>query len=794
MSQQQPTPDLLPMYSTPTPPSTTKKKPLGLVIGIAVGVLALVAGVAFAAPGLVSQLVGGRSGGLFGSGELVVAGTPPQQRPADWTKGVTKKWSATTWGENVQSTQGYDHGISTPKAWTLTSLIGDITSIEWAWDPATGKRLWHDYTGECAQEEVNGLLPCLGMRDFESNPSLHFQWVDWSQNKIVSSTPLSKFGLPTPQGPWYHITVLDDGLIIELPEWPTGSGPDVPDNPGKVTIAKLNREGTKVLWSVSEQGCEWDEIQAAKTDPQLTLEQGVFVGRHGLAVKIDSGDRIFKTKKCSKPTVATPRFAQQPRHAQQRIISDEFGVRANDASSGTTLWTKTSATLLATLSDGTLLLGNHVDEWKATHTSAVDPATGQTYWTIAGTAILAPGPDGSQWIATLTFTEGSMYGTLSAYAPASASATQSEPAPTDLPSCPNGMAAINWLQYDDGAILICKNNDTYTVVDPSNPDRKATHLTFTPGGYQIVWHRGPTITVSLGGSIVQSESGGTTTTVTPTRIWNAGQPRPIYIAPQGMKSCPKGTWPLSASTFDGGWLVICGTNDGPNRLYYTVGETTVESDKVITDGTNYCADTDQGKVCAYHSPAVVSVLDGTKVKIQHAVTGNYFDGAGHGGAGQGTGSYGVNAPKKSAQDQVRYLKEILEKSAKGRASLEGAVNQVRSCTNVSQALATFKSVTANREELLKALDSTPVDQIPGGTTLASQLRHAISLSRDSDRVWEQWASENLNGCNNPTASPTYDRVQTMNHQVATAKDTFLNNWNTTIAPTYNVLRFTTSQI
>jgi hypothetical protein len=263
-----------------------------------------------------------------------------------------------------------------------------------------------------------------------------------------------------------------------------------------------------------------------------------------------------------------------------------------------------------------------------------------------------------------------------------------------------------------------------------------------------------------------------------------------------VNSCPVGAWPISLSTWDGGWLLVCGTSASqPTYLAYSDGSQASESESVDYGNGGYCADTPVGRVCAYHAPALVTVTSDAGDEMQHSVADNYFADSGAGGAGEGTGSYGVEAPEDTDQDQVRYLLEILQKSMQGRSDIDRAVSQVRNCENLSESISTMEGVEQNRVELLQALDSTPFDRIPNGAALVSSLRHALELSRDSDRIWVEWArSEEANGCAAGRESSFYKEVQAKNVDVAAAKSYFTDLWNSQIAPVYSVPSFAVSEI
>lgn len=385
-------------------------------------------------------------------------------------------------------------------------------------------------------------------------------------------------------------------------------------------------------------------------------------------------------------------------------------------------------------------------------------------------------------------------GTFSMLRPRAASAADTPPA--DAPACPAGMSAISWTRYADGAILLCRADQRYAVVFPSHPDWQAAQLNWSGGGYEVVFSNGTAVRVSLGGTVVYTSANGAVTAQQATTSWNNVTGQAKFAVPSDLRSCPAGSWPISLSTYKGGWLLVCGTAaDAPSSMFLDTGAGIVEVGSVVYRNGGYCGSADAGTVCGYRSPAMVSVTDARGEVTQHSVASNYFDGHGQGGAGEGNGSYGVETPKDNAKDQVRYLTQILQKSTAGRTSLQGAVDRVRRCNDVSGAISSFNDVLANRQELMDALDSTPVDAVPNGSALVASLRNALSLSHDSDQVWLQWAqAEQTNGCADGENSDLYRQVQTMNEGVATAKEDFLTLWNNQIVPSYHAPKFKTSQI
>jgi hypothetical protein len=372
--------------------------------------------------------------------------------------------------------------------------------------------------------------------------------------------------------------------------------------------------------------------------------------------------------------------------------------------------------------------------------------------------------------------------------------------PSTAPACPAGGTPVDWIHYPEGDILVCAFENTYRIVYTAHADWTATELNWgTDGSYEIVFSNGCRLRVALGGRILLIDQDGQRTTYQPTQSWSAsrGEMKPRATRPTQVQSCPAGTWPISLSYFsDGRYLLVCGTAaDQPTRLIFVDGVNDGESDSVSYSSGAYCAQLAVGKVCAYSSPAVITITDANGNQQQYSVEENYFSDTGAGGAGEGAGSYGVPAPEDNAEDQVRYLVEIMEKAHAGRQDIDTAVDQVRNCNDLEGARTLMAGVTQNRQELLDALDSTPVDRVVDGSLLISRLRTALELAKRSDEVWEQWAAdEQANGCRYGEESTYYKTVRKYNEEVADAKATFLETWNNSIVPTYGVRSWLTEDI
>jgi hypothetical protein len=468
---------------------------------------------------------------------------------------------------------------------------------------------------------------------------------------------------------------------------------------------------------------------------------------------------------------------------------------AVDPKSGKVLWSRNGGASQVELGAKGQFIACYWGEGPA-QCDLVEAATGATVADLGGQARFSVDPDGEESIAVLGMDWSS--DTADAYLarldPADRLSTASIP-PAAAPACPTGMTPISWTQYADGAILLCQADQRFAVVYPAHPDWQARELNFTDGGHEVVFANGTRIRVLLGGSVVYTDSAGTVTSRPASQSWSSARGEVKLAVPADVPTCPVGSWPISLSTFDGGWLLVCGTAaNAPTSMTLSAGGLTPVGSVSYRNG-GYCGTSELGEVCGYRSPAVVSVKGSDGTVTQHSASSNYYDGYGEGGAGEGTGSYGVDAPKENAKDQVRYLTQILQKSMAGRANLDKAVNHVRSCTDVGGAISTLNEVVDNRQELLDALESTPVDAVPNGSELVAHLRNALQLSHDSDLVWVQWAqSEQAGGCVQGEANPLYVQVREMNASVARAKDSFLKSWNADIAPAYGVATFRTSQI
>jgi hypothetical protein len=153
------------------------------------------------------------------------------------------------------------------------------------------------------------------------------------------------------------------------------------------------------------------------------------------------------------------------------------------------------------------------------------------------------------------------------------------------------------------------------------------------------------------------------------------------------------------------------------------------------------------------------------------------------------GAFQVQAPGDSAEDQVRYMLQVLEKAYAGRAMVKEAVPQLRSCSypagGYGELIAQMQAIRDNRAELLEALDAMPVDRIPEGQALLDDLYEAIRYSHEANLEYVVWAEQaNAKGCAALSASG-----RAAAEASDPPKERFAARWNRVIAPKYGVRTF-----
>ncbi|MDR1512313.1 MAG: hypothetical protein LBS56_02350 [Propionibacteriaceae bacterium] len=368
--------------------------------------------------------------------------------------------------------------------------------------------------------------------------------------------------------------------------------------------------------------------------------------------------------------------------------------------------------------------------------------------------------------------------------------------PYGLPACPAGLWPVAWTRHSDGHVLVCGSvgGDFWAAVRQGGQDLEPTKLTFTDDGWTVECGGGTGVAVTLEGGLVDVT--GSDPGTHGARGALIGHDEVDFSEAGKLRPCPAGSHLLSLSTWNGGWLTVCGAAaDAPTSAAWSAaggGETT---SVIAQPGGGYCADRSGLKACVYASPALVVFTGAGSDRVQHSVTDNWFEGVGRGGAGRGTGSYGVPAPKDTDADQVRYLVDLLDASSGARGKLGPAVTATAQCDDVAAQIVVMESIAQNRRDLLAALETTPVDLIAGGTGLVARLEAALRASLGSDESYLAWAQEmRATGCAVGSSSSHYQAAAGYDQQATAAKSAFVSTWNSVIAPMYGVATFAESQI
>jgi len=358
-------------------------------------------------------------------------------------------------------------------------------------------------------------------------------------------------------------------------------------------------------------------------------------------------------------------------------------------------------------------------------------------------------------------------------------------------SCPAGSTAVMWADWPGGATLVCQFSSTrfLMIMGTGSGVRESEEVTITPTGYSS-----PLGEIAFGGWAVWPAGGGAVAA----RTWGNS----VYgsygdgpYASDGIPGCPSGSFPLSLSTWSGGWLLTCGTLDGraTNFSYLDAGRTG-SGGALEFEGGRYCGTAVDGReVCVSAAPALVQFRGDDGIEGRYSVEANYFAEAGPGGTGQGTGAYGVPVPEETAEEQVAYLEAILVKSGKARAKVNAVLAPLNACKVSSGDVRNLENLTQARTDLLAALRTTPVDQVPDGDRVLALLTRAIELSEKADIGYVKAAREMKAGKCSAGRAIYHDAIRIANN-AENAKKKFVSAWNKKIVPVFDVRKFSAKDI
>ena len=104
-----------------------------------------------------------------------------------------------------------------------------------------------------------------------------------------------------------------------------------------------------------------------------------------------------------------------------------------------------------------------------------------------------------------------------------------------------------------------------------------------------------------------------------------------------------------------------------------------------------------------------------------------------------------------------------------------------------------QTVVAARTTELQALDTAPVDAVPGGAALVSQLRGVLQDSLTADQAYVTAANQVASGqC--PAGRATYNSQTALIDQITNEKSAFSDAWNGQIASQYGTPTYTQDDI
>lgn len=270
--------------------------------------------------------------------------------------------------------------------------------------------------------------------------------------------------------------------------------------------------------------------------------------------------------------------------------------------------------------------------------------------------------------------------------------------------------------------------------------------------------------------------------------------------PDFIPACPGDTTLLAWAEIPNGWVLVCGVDESQPTVWMSEVKGVKETSNLVTyqpaasNSTTYAGNgsytaelADGATMQLEFAPATLRIASASgKAVEQTSVLIIYFVSLGMGGQAQGEGAYGLEAPSDTADDQVRYLSELLATSYEGRAQLRVALDAVIACNNskaISDAVGQVEDVRDNRAYLLSALAAAPVDQVPDGVSLLNELAESIEYSYQADVAYLEWAKAVRDGGCNAGSGSEGDRYSGL---ATPAKRKFADHWNKVIYPDFDV--------
>ena len=139
-----------------------------------------------------------------------------------------------------------------------------------------------------------------------------------------------------------------------------------------------------------------------------------------------------------------------------------------------------------------------------------------------------------------------------------------------------------------------------------------------------------------------------------------------------------------------------------------------------------------------------------------------------------------------ASRQAAAVDQLLGSSAAAREALQGAVEQVRGCTDLSGAVASIRAVVDQRVGEYNQASALSTAALASGAIVKSDLITALRDSLAADREYLTWAQQELNsGCTPAAQSSAYNAAYQADQRADASKDAFIQVWNP-VAARYGV--------
>lgn len=289
---------------------------------------------------------------------------------------------------------------------------------------------------------------------------------------------------------------------------------------------------------------------------------------------------------------------------------------------------------------------------------------------------------------------------------------------------------------------------------------------------------------------------------------------PTIALPAGFAMCPDDTVPIAWAEFGAGWALICGADEATPS--FAELKLPGKSGTLLSTGAQNPASAAAEVAIGWHSELerfTVDLEDATQATLdyeigtltvrdpvtrttvaQHRLDRYVFLPMGTevqttADAAQNLGAFGVQAPTATAEDQVRYMIQVLETAYQGRELVKQALPKLQSCAagpgGYTDTIAQMEAVRDNRSSLLQALDAMPVDLIPEGQLLLDDLRQGIEYSYNANVEYVAWAhAANASGCAQLSSAG-----QAAVNATDAPKQRFAERWNRVVAPQFGVRTF-----